>query len=673
MINACQAKAIVVNSIAIAPIFLSIGCLHVEPSYSSENHHGHQDSSTLAPKRRLSPPGKHVRLTVNYFNSKIWNPGTGRYDFVRLRGLREERQSPSQISLPMAPLIEASPGTTLSLHVTNNLPSTSDCSTHPADMNVPHCFNGTNIHTHGLWVSPSGNSDNVLVDIKPGSSFDYQYDISPDHPSGTFWYHPHRHGSTALQVSSGMAGPLIIRGKRQPTKADPGDIDVLLSGIPSQKFQERILFLQQIPYACKKQGDHVSFSWQCGPGEIGFVESYDQIDPPKPREPLLYRNEDGTVNPTWSQSGRFTSVNGTVHPDISYTTVGAIERWRIIHAGNDDTVSVEFRKLREDSDVSEFLGNANAIGKQVLANCNGPVLHHFQIAVDGITKSSLAEKQESVLHPGNRTDFLVTFPESGTWCVVDNASPSGGSIQGSRSDHQLLGFVKVVNGEQNKPIVPRHFIKTELVRAAKQNINVSMQSVVIDDLNNNLALTSFVPHKSIDTTEVNSFAKPLQFQLMPKQSEAPLFMIDGHSYDPSRIDRQLKLGNVEEWELSADFVSHPFHIHVNPFQIVAIEVFYKGEWIDVSGPDAIDDFQVVNGELSRGGPIDPQYRGIKGQWMDTIFVKNIAKKPGPNSTDFSYRVKIRTRYDKYTGQFVLHCHTLDHEDQGMMQNVVIVP
>jgi FtsP/CotA-like multicopper oxidase with cupredoxin domain len=133
------------------------------------------------------------------------------------------------------------------------------------------------------------------------------------------------------------------------------------------------------------------------------------------------------------------------------------------------------------------------------------------------------------------------------------------------------------------------------------------------------------------------------------------------------------LGTTEEWELSADFVSHPFHIHVNPFQIVAVEVNYDGNWIDVSAPDSIDDFQVVDGKLARGGPVDPQYRGIKGQWMDTIFVKNIAKKPGPNSSDFSYRVKIRTRYNKYTGQFVLHCHTLDHEDQGMMQNVVIEP
>ena len=89
------------------------------------------------------------------------------------------------------------------------------------DPNNPHCFNGTNLHSHGLWISPTGNGDNVLLSINPGVSFQYEYNIPPDHPAGTFWYHPHRHGSTALQVSSGMAGALIVRGDRLPT-APPG-------------------------------------------------------------------------------------------------------------------------------------------------------------------------------------------------------------------------------------------------------------------------------------------------------------------------------------------------------------------------------------------------------------------------------------------------------------------
>jgi FtsP/CotA-like multicopper oxidase with cupredoxin domain len=37
-----------------------------------------------------------------------------------------------------------------------------------------------------------------------------------------------------------------------------------------------------------------------------------------------------------------------------------------------------------------------------------------------------------------------------------------------------------------------------------------------------------------------------------------------------------------------------------------------------------------------------------------------------------YTVVVRTRYQRYIGAFVLHCHILDHEDQGMMQNIRVV-
>jgi FtsP/CotA-like multicopper oxidase with cupredoxin domain len=48
--------------------------------------------------------------------------------------------------------------------------------------------------------------------IKPGEERQYEYRIREDHPAGTYWYHPHLHGSSAMQVGSGMAGMLIIEG-----------------------------------------------------------------------------------------------------------------------------------------------------------------------------------------------------------------------------------------------------------------------------------------------------------------------------------------------------------------------------------------------------------------------------------------------------------------------------
>lgn len=69
----------------------------------------------------------------------------------------------------------------------------------------------TNLHTHGLHVSPGGDADNVFVMVAPGKSHTYTYAIPRTHRSGTFWYHPHHHGSVAPQVSGGLAGMIVVR------------------------------------------------------------------------------------------------------------------------------------------------------------------------------------------------------------------------------------------------------------------------------------------------------------------------------------------------------------------------------------------------------------------------------------------------------------------------------
>lgn len=86
-------------------------------------------------------------------------------------------------------------------------------------MNNPHDFNTTNLHVHGIQTVPhlfspigTGNPSAEMLAIEPGKSFQYDFPIPRDHPSGLHWYHPHHHGSTDVQVSGGMAGLLVVRG-----------------------------------------------------------------------------------------------------------------------------------------------------------------------------------------------------------------------------------------------------------------------------------------------------------------------------------------------------------------------------------------------------------------------------------------------------------------------------
>jgi FtsP/CotA-like multicopper oxidase with cupredoxin domain len=97
-------------------------------------------------------------------------------------------------------------------------------------------------------------------------------------------------------------------------------------------------------------------------------------------------------------------------------------------------------------------------------------------------------------------------------------------------------------------------------------------------------------------------------------------MINGKSYAPERVDQTLLLGKAQAWRLSSALASHPFHIHVNPFQIVSVRK---------KGPDG----HATGPELSDG-----QYAGMLGTWKDTIFVQ-------PDVV-----IGTRTRYQRYIGE-----------------------
>ena len=70
----------------------------------------------------------------------------------------------------------------------------------------------SNIHYHGMHVSPKGNQDNVFIQVPSGGEFDYDVRIPTDHPGGLYWYHPHWHPNVGPQVWGGMSGLLVVRG-----------------------------------------------------------------------------------------------------------------------------------------------------------------------------------------------------------------------------------------------------------------------------------------------------------------------------------------------------------------------------------------------------------------------------------------------------------------------------
>jgi FtsP/CotA-like multicopper oxidase with cupredoxin domain/peroxiredoxin len=423
----------------------------------------------------------------------------------------------------VGPTLRAKPGDVLRIRVDNQLPPVPEPPVH--GVNVPHALNSTNIHTHGLHVSPEGNSDNIYLDIQPGQTQEYQIAIPKDHVAGTFFYHPHRHGSVALQMSSGLSGALIVEGG--------------LDEVPEIKeARERIFVLQQIPF-----------------DNQGRVED-------------LTRLYDGHPTKHWHESGRFTTINGVALPVITMQP-GEVQRWRFIHSGIHESLT-----LRLD-------------GHQL-----------YEIAADGIPLGRMAAREEIELQPANRSDVLVKASSTpGVYLLRDGALPADRALQGKPEPEKCLAKV-VVAGSPLDMALP-----------------------------DSAGLARFAPFEPITDEEVQGRKTTVVFG-QDEKHQPPRYFINGRQFDPDADPRRVLLGTAEEWLLSSQEDNHPFHLHVNPFEVIRR---------------------------------DPQTGQIVERvWRDTVLVTD--KKP----------VTIRVRYRDYPGKSVFHCHNLAHEDLGMMQNIEVV-
>ena len=92
------------------------------------------------------------------------------------------------------PRLEARPGDQVRIRATNRL-------------SAP-----TNLHYHGLHISPKGSADNIFLKLSPGESYIYEFTIPKNHYSTTAYYHPHFHGYVAQQVFGGLGGIFVVRG-----------------------------------------------------------------------------------------------------------------------------------------------------------------------------------------------------------------------------------------------------------------------------------------------------------------------------------------------------------------------------------------------------------------------------------------------------------------------------
>jgi suppressor of ftsI len=272
------------------------------------------------------PPTAHSPIRL----SAVSDPTTGRSAFSF-----EGKHEP--------PVIRAVPGDSIRITYRNEMSSTthSKCATGP-------CMNMTNLHFHGLHVSPNSPQDDVLsMAAMPGESLEYKVDIPPNQPPGLYWYHPHAHGESYKQVLDGMSGAIVIEGIERYVPA-------------IRRMRERILVLRD--------------------------RAFDKDDPEAKRLRDVAEIPPQSCGTSTEQLERVFTVNGAVRPEIPIAA-GERQFWRIVNASPD-----LYADLEVDGELWE-----------ILALDGMPLAYHDP-------KHPTQRATHVLLPPAGRLEAIVTGP-----------------------------------------------------------------------------------------------------------------------------------------------------------------------------------------------------------------------------------------------------------------------
>jgi suppressor of ftsI len=130
------------------------------------------------------------------------------------------------------PTLMVRPGDFVDLTFNNRIVA-DQADTKPGYGRPPRATNQTNLHYHGMHISPVAPADYMGVMVDPNGSYRYRFQIPSNHPAGLFWYHAHVHGLVTNHVGRGAAGMIYISNSYTDSVAQLG-------------MRHRLMALQQV-------------------------------------------------------------------------------------------------------------------------------------------------------------------------------------------------------------------------------------------------------------------------------------------------------------------------------------------------------------------------------------------------------------------------------------------
>lgn len=318
-----------------------------------------------------------------------------------------------------SPTLRLRPGDLLILHLKNDLKEVEAKSAAPSAQMHMHgagvsdpCNSdemttvSTNLHFHGLTVPAVCHQDDVLkTSVQPGdAAFEYKFRIPADEPPGLYWYHPHIHGFSKVQLLGGASGALIIEGIERADKA--------VAGLP-----ERVLVIRD-------------------------QDLMNPNAPPSKSEPVvgkMFIDRDGDAVNTGTGFGKPAkdlSINfvPVPYPDYSPATIamkpGERQLWRVLNASAITYLNLEVL----------FGHRPQRLGL---------------VAIDGVPLNSAGGPSDFVswqthlgVPPGSRVEFIVDGPPAGTDALLVTRTVDTGPGGENDPNRALAKIVAAENSQE---------------------------------------------------------------------------------------------------------------------------------------------------------------------------------------------------------------------------------
>jgi len=532
-----------------------------------------------------------------------------------------------------------------------------------------------NLHTHGLHVSPKGNADNVMLHMPAGTSNTYTYDIPKDHPQGAYWYHSHLHMLTTAHVYFGMVGLLAI-----------GRLDGGLPVVAEKRIPVRNMMLQY-NYVFDRAGGGAQLN---NPYWPQFVST---IAPPRDGElakgtyrplmtpvnfdetgkgtryatvwyagPLSINNRRGAFQYIPTNLMSFTAADGRTDLDMPADPALPDDKRDMQF-----TVNGQFQPvIRSKPGQTEIWVLSNVsdiayINVQLTETATG---RHPPIAIVGQDGEPYGAVEHPPTHngtrllipPASRFAIAVTMPARGD-LVLEMPDRGGGARtmtmpgilytnDGTDKPPAVLGSLAVLPSAISYADGFFVFPTQVLARATAPQGATAGVTVPFPKEQKLGGRTPFVDLSRAppDVTRKIMIKGGFLNDLVSKSdAKSFTYAFDGAAF-PNMPLVQPRLGSVEEWQfINHNNDEHPIHVHVNDFQVTA----YHDPTIGLrTGPDKF--------------------------FVDNANVPAPVMMPDETVVQPGY-MAMRTRFDDFIGLYVMHCHRLNHEDNGLMALVNVIP